>query len=163
MSEMSTEHYREDSEQAAREQFYNGLRVMASIPGHAQNFAWCLERLAGAQDYEAQFRGMMEFLRRLGRGGREEVEAAIEASTGIPVTVTHYVGQRRVDESQGHIYGLLGADYNNPHMFYGVAVTEIKGREYIISVNIDTEKPETVTHVVDPKSGNPQLFRPKAQ
>ena len=125
-------------EAAATVRFYEGLRALTRIPDLAQNFGWCLAQLAGAPDFEAQFRGMVNFLMDYQRFGLDEALSAAESVSGIPITLA---ADGR-GTFPGRVVGLLGADEARRGHFEGVACAELdsSGEQFTI-VDINVEDP----------------------
>jgi hypothetical protein len=131
-------HMREALREAppATVRFYEGLEMLAQKPGMAANFGWCLAQLAGAPDYEAQFRGMIEFLMAYEHAGLENSLDAIEEESGIPVILAADGMRTR----EGRVVGLLAASERRVGHFTGVACGEIDsaGEQFmVVDLNID--------------------------
>lgn len=121
---------------SATVRFYEGLQMLAQTPGMAANFGWCLAQLAGEPGYEAQFRGMVDFLRRYEEAGLERALDAIDEVSGIPVILAaDGMGTR-----EGRVVGLLDARERGVGHFTGVAFGELdsSGEQFmVVDLNID--------------------------
>lgn len=131
---------------SATVRFYEGLKMLAQAPGMAANFGWCLDQLAGEPDFEAQFRGMVEFLALYEEFGLETAQDAIDDESGIPIILA----ADGIGEHQGRIVGILAADEERPWHFIGVACGEVDnhGEKFmVVDLNIDDPGIAIITEI----------------
>jgi hypothetical protein len=136
--EPQREPFRDAELDVAAERFYEGLTVLADIPGVAANFGQCLTRLASEPDFERVFSGMVVFLRTYHQFGIEEAQRAVGDVSGIPVTLA----ADGMGTFSGRVVALTGASDEEYGKFTAVACGELDNSgEQFMTVDLRLSDP----------------------